>query len=129
MRPVPRFPAAFCAVALTRLLLKTVGFRRTVRLAQRFGRPSRSAPVPGDATLVVRAVAVAAAFFPGRAICLEQSLAGYLLLRRRGYDAALKVGVQPLPFRAHAWLELDGRPVLENEDELVAFVAFPEAFA
>jgi hypothetical protein len=122
-------PAVFAVVAATRAALKFGGFKRSVRLAQWLGRRGRADRSLGSADEVVRSVAVAAAFFPGRAVCLEQSIAAYVLLRRRGHPALLRVGVQPYPFRAHAWVELGGRPVLENEDELVKFVPFPEAFA
>jgi hypothetical protein len=30
-------------------------------------------------------------------------------------DAVLRLGVQPLGFTAHAWIEYGGRPVLEGE--------------
>lgn len=129
MSPRPSFVLAFGAVAAARVLLRLAGFRRSVRLARWTGSRFGGRPARGLAVDVVRAVAVAAAFFPGRAVCLEQSLAGYVLLRRAGHQAQLRLGVQPLPFEAHAWLELEGRPVLENADELARFVAFPGAFA
>ncbi len=74
-------------------------------------------------------VAVAAAFFPGRAVCLEQSLALYLLLRRRGVPAELRLGVQAYPFYAHAWVELDGEPVNEDRETVDKFRALPEVAA
>lgn len=134
MRPRAGFLLSFAAVAASRACLRLFGFGRSIRLARwlagRYAVPAGQDPTSaGDAAAVVRAVAVAAAFFPGRAVCLEQSLAGFVLLRRAGFAAQLRVGVQPLPFEAHAWLELDGRPLLENEDELIRFVAFPGALA
>ncbi len=121
--------SAFVVVAAARASLKFAGFRRTVRAAKWLGDRFRNRPSRGEAEQVARAVATAAAFFPGRAICLEQSVALHVLLRRAGHAGALRVGVQPYPFRAHAWVELDGRPVYENADQLVKFVPFPEAFA
>lgn len=121
--------SAFVVVSATRASLKLAGFRRTVRAAKWLGDRYRHRPRRLEAEQVARAVATAAAFFPGRAICLEQSVALHVLLRRSGHPAALRVGVQPYPFRAHAWVELDGVPVYENADQLVKFVPFPEAFA
>lgn len=128
MKPAS-IPLCFGAVMLSRLSLKLAGFRRTVRWARRLAnRPGGS--LDWDcAERSARAVAIAAAFFPGRAICLEQSVALYVLLRRRGVAASLRIGVQPYPFQAHAWIELNGQPVFENADELVKFVAFPEGLA
>lgn len=126
----PWFATAFAAVTVARLSLRFLGFRRTMRAARWYGHRVAGRPARGAPERMARGIAVAAAFFPGRAICLEQSVALYLLLRRWGHDdAALRVGVQPYPFLAHAWVELAGRPLLENDDDMVKFVAFPEAFA
>lgn len=61
----------------------------------------------------------AAAFFrhwPFPASCLERSLALQSVLRRRGYSAALKIGLSRKDGRleAHAWLEREGE-VLNDE--------------
>jgi Transglutaminase-like superfamily len=116
-------------LAWTRVSLKVLGFRRTIRFArwrgQRAGiRAPRSTPAA-----IARAVTVAGAFFPGRAVCLEQSVTLFQVLRRLGHQAELRIGVQPYPFLAHAWVEHDGQPVLESEDNIQRFVPFPEAFA
>jgi hypothetical protein len=67
---------------------------------------------------------MAAAFIPGRALCLEQSLALYVCLRRAGVAVGLRLGVQPYPFAAHAWVEYKGEPVGESWDRVGRFVAF-----
>lgn len=132
MSRMPRRPGVvrcLATVAATRLSLKLLGLRRTVALARRLAgnRPPRAnAPAPIDCA---RSVATAAAFFPGRAVCLEQAIALFVVLRRLGYPAALRIGVQPLPFLAHAWIELDGRPLFEAEATSRQFVPFPEALA
>lgn len=48
--------------------------------------------------------------------CLRQALAVYGLLRRRGLQPELKLGVDRMPGRAidmHAWVELDGVPLAQ----------------
>ena len=121
--------AARCGalLAAVRLHLKLFGFGRAMALARRLGRARTPIPTH-DAALVrgtVERVALAAAFFPGRAICLEQSLALYVLLRRRGVAAELRVGVHPAPFAAHAWVEVEGEPVNESPEVVAALVPFP----
>jgi len=112
-----------CADAALHLL----GFRRTLRLYAWLGR-GRLDGGHHDAELTdacATAVAAAAAFYPRRAICLEQSLVLYRLLRRRGQPARLRVGVRPMPFAAHAWVECAGAPVNERPDRLEQLVPFP----
>lgn len=115
----------FFVLVATRGALKFAGFRRAIRWALRLARPADALANRDGAERQARAVAVAAAFFPGRAICLEQSIALFLVLRWRRIPAVLRIGVQPYPFAAHAWIELDNRPVFENEDDLVKFTPFP----
>ena len=69
-------------------------------------------------------LATAAAFYPRRALCLEQSLALFVLLRRSGVAAVLRIGVQPLPFYAHAWVEVDGQSLNEQQDRIEQLATF-----
>lgn len=55
-----------------------------------------------------RAVDLACVFYFKQVLCLQRSAAIVLLLRRYGWDAALVIGVQMLPFESHAWVELQG---------------------
>jgi hypothetical protein len=109
------------------LTLKTLGLGRSVRLVRWVaGRCRNAAQEPRQLVAeTARQVAIAAAFYPGRAQCLEQSLALFLLLRRRGMPVELRIGVQPFPFTAHAWVEHNGRPVNEQEDFVTRLAPFP----
>lgn len=111
-----------------RLHLKTRGFGRSVararRMAERTAVADYTPDLPDHTAL---RVAIAGAFFPGRAVCLEQSLALYLLLRRRGVPAELRLGVTPSPFHAHAWVELHGEPVNEDAETVAKFLPMPVA--
>jgi hypothetical protein len=123
---------ARCALMLlaVRVRLKARGFGPSVAWAKAQAlRASGPGLAPEEVERAAYHVAVAAAFFPGRAVCLEQSLALYLLLRRRGVPAELRIGVQVYPFYAHAWVELDGRPVNEDVETVEKFRALPEVAA
>ena len=65
----------------------------------------RSGPA---AAQICRAVDLASVFYFRRVLCLQRSAATVRLLRRHGFAAQLLIGVQQLPFAAHAWVELDG---------------------
>ena len=55
---------------------------------------------------------------PGGTRCLMRSLVLLVLLARRGVEAQLIIAVQPGPVTldAHAWVELDGAPLLPPGD-------------
>jgi len=67
----------------------------------------------------------AAAVFPGRARCLEQSITLFTILRHAGIPADLRIGAQALPFTAHAWVELNGQALNADTEELSLLVSFP----
>jgi Transglutaminase-like superfamily len=60
-----------------------------------------------------RAVARVLRLLPTDSRCLVQSLVLTRMLARRGVYAKLVIGVRPAPsFGAHAWVEVNGEPVL-----------------
>ncbi|HJU64930.1 MAG TPA: lasso peptide biosynthesis B2 protein [Gemmatimonadaceae bacterium] len=114
-------------LAAVKLILLTRGFARTRRLLERWSERSQSSV--SDRRLVERieySIALGAAFFPGRALCLEQSLALHFLLRRAGVESRLRLGVQPHPFAAHAWVELNGEPVNDVLEHIKHFTPLPD---
>lgn len=58
-----------------------------------------------------RAMDYACVFYAKRVFCLQRSSATTLLLRRHGIDAELVIGAKLLPFRSHAWVEVNGQVV------------------
>jgi hypothetical protein len=57
------------------------------------------------------AVDMACIWYWKEVLCLQRSATTVLLLRRHGIPAHLVIGVQQLPFKAHAWVEVHGRVV------------------
>jgi hypothetical protein len=49
----------------------------------------------------------ACAFYLKSVLCLQRSAATTLLLRRHGHHADLLIGAQMIPFKAHAWVEVN----------------------
>jgi hypothetical protein len=60
---------------------------------------------------VCAAVDMACIWYWKEAMCLQRSAATACLLKRSGVTAQMVIGVQQMPFRAHAWVEVDGRVV------------------
>jgi len=44
-------------------------------------------------------------------LCLQRSAATACMLKRFGVPARMMIGAQQMPFKAHAWVEVDGRVV------------------
>jgi len=59
-------------------------------------------------TSTAHALDIACALYPKQALCLQRSAVLIRLMRRRGICARLVIGAQKLPFRAHAWVEVNG---------------------
>ncbi len=71
-------------------------------------------PVTAPDRIVIdvrEAVDRACAIYPRQALCLQRSAAATWLLRDYGVPATLVVGARKYPFRAHAWVEVDGTVV------------------
>jgi len=103
--------------------LRTLGFERVHRYVKQIRAASQdNAWTKAALEQVLRATAL----YPGRSMCLEQSLATTVLLRRRGVDARVRLAVQHYPFAAHAWVEIDGVSVTESPEVVQRFVRLPE---
>lgn len=57
------------------------------------------------------AVDMACIWYWKEVLCLQRSAATACLLKRRGVPARMMIAAQQMPFKAHAWVEVDGRVV------------------
>jgi hypothetical protein len=60
---------------------------------------------------ICHAVDMACIWYWKEAQCLHRSAATTCVLKDCGVPAQMVIGAQPMPFRAHAWVEVDGRVV------------------
>jgi len=60
---------------------------------------------------ICSAVDMACIWYWKEALCLQRSAATACLLKNYGVPARMVIGAQQKPFRAHAWVEVDGRVV------------------
>jgi hypothetical protein len=70
----------------------------------------RTLKPPGSVDLC-RAMDLACVFYFTRVLCLQRSAATTLLLRRHGLEAEMVIGAQLVPFKSHAWVEIEGAVV------------------
>jgi hypothetical protein len=66
---------------------------------------------PSSVEQICSAVDMACIWYWKEALCLQRSAATACLLKRFGVPAQLVIGAQQIPFKAHAWVEVDGRVV------------------
>src|SRR6266566_619074 len=90
-------------------------FARLHNFVRKWKVSSRNAS-PNDMESVCNALNLACCWYPKRALCLERSAVLTCLLRSCGLPAHMVLGAQKLPFRAHAWVEVNGQPVNEKTD-------------
>lgn len=86
-----------------------------VRNRNRAVRPRRSDMAAGDACYAIN---LACALYFKEVQCLQRSAALVCLLRDLGVAATLVIGAQRLPFKAHAWAEVDGHVVNDSKSSV-----------
>ena len=113
------------------LALKVAGFRRLHALLGNW--PLRAAlqdssPDRARAQMVARWVDVAGRRGLFQPNCLHRSLALWWLLRRRGLEGELRIGVRKeAQMEAHAWVEYAGEVLNDAEAVRQDYVPFPSA--
>jgi hypothetical protein len=65
---------------------------------------------------VCSAVNYARIWYPKQVLCLQCAFVTTYLLRKQGFPAQMVLGAQKLPFKAHAWVEVDGRAINERSN-------------
>lgn len=116
--------------------LRLIGFRRWERVLAVFAPaantngPVHDASEQESAHVVARMQEAAARNLFFGTNCLEQSLVLWWLLRRRGFDAVLRLGARKDSdrFEAHAWVELDAQALNDANAEHRHFVPFERPF-
>jgi len=68
-------------------------------------------PAPDALERICTAVDMAAIWYRKEVLCLQRSAATACLLKERGVNAQMVIGSQQLPFKSHAWVEVEGRVV------------------
>ncbi|MEM9005879.1 MAG: lasso peptide biosynthesis B2 protein [Cyanobacteria bacterium P01_F01_bin.86] len=140
---------AFGLLSIVRLGLWLMPFRTLCNVLMRIRRPSFSSPTanrdcgdnpsspstageasdqrtPTDRNVakLVWSIQVAGRYLPGRAKCLARALATQVLMNWYRYSSELRIGVDKTPageFRAHAWIEYQGRVIIGNLKDLSQF--------
>jgi transglutaminase superfamily protein len=90
-------------------------FSRMYRAVQSWEVAPRT-PTPDVVDRVSAALNWACIWYPKRVLCLQRSVVMTCILRDLGIHAQMVMGAQRVPFKAHAWTEVDGRAINERRD-------------
>jgi hypothetical protein len=74
-------------------------------------RVSRPADLSDITERICSAVDMACVWYWKEVLCLQRSAATACLLRRHGVPAQMLIGAQQMPFKGHAWVEVDANVV------------------
>lgn len=110
-RPIERLLSHLCLTAA--VLLLRLRFRHVVAVVERLHRLANQPATAKQATRITALIRTAALRSPGRAACLERSLAATLLACIHGRRVDWCIGARLVPYAGHAWIEVDGQPIGE----------------
>src|SRR5712671_2461972 len=108
------FQALFALITYD-VLNKLTSFARIHKMVGSWPVAKRS----GDDDSIKRvctAVNYACIWYPKQVLCLQCAFVTSYLLRRKGVSARMVLGAQKLPFKAHAWVEVNGYAVNERSN-------------
>lgn len=114
---------ALILLGVARASVRTLPFRLVARWLGRrqtaLHPPDETLDQSPDAARVAQAVVRVSGKTPWRSNCLAQAIAGHWMLRRRGIDSFLYLGVgrnAQQHFDAHAWLRANCETILGGPD-------------
>jgi hypothetical protein len=96
------------------LLSSVCRFQTLYSMVKHWKVVGRSEPATIDR--VCSAVNCACIWYPKQALCLQRSFVTTYLLRTNGVLGHMVLGAQKLPFRAHAWVEVEGQAINERSN-------------
>ncbi|MFF0170690.1 lasso peptide biosynthesis B2 protein [Streptomyces prasinus] len=121
--PVPtaagRHVAGHVGLFLALVLLRLLPIRCAIAAARTVTRLPGRAALPQEAEAAFTAVRRAARLWPGRAACLEESLAAHFTAALTGHRVRWVIGARFTPQGAHAWIEAGNTIIGQDETDRV----------
>jgi hypothetical protein len=101
---------AFLGLAAVDIIIKLRGFPSLHQLVKRW--PVSGKSIPGrNAEQICQAVEKACTYYFKTSLCLQRSAITTCLLRKHGIHAEMVIGCKVMPYRGHAWVEVEGKVV------------------
>ncbi|HUX79286.1 MAG TPA: lasso peptide biosynthesis B2 protein [Alphaproteobacteria bacterium] len=98
--------------------IKFKGLYSTIQLIKRSRKINTEYTIPQAEELrdLANVVNQACLTYPTRTKCLEWAMIFVILALKRKWKCNLEIGVQNYPFMAHAWVECDGKVVMDSQE-------------
>lgn len=109
---------AFMTLLQVNFYIKFRGLHATIQLIKKSRKNQSNYIIPQDEELrdLANIVNKACLIHPTRIKCLEWAMTYVLLALKRKWKCNLEIGVQNYPFLAHAWVECDGKVLMDSQD-------------
>jgi hypothetical protein len=117
-------------LAVARVLLRRSGLARCLERVAAISVDNHAKPIAlSQAVVLARAFDAAARHWPLRSTCLTRSLVIAWLLRRRGADVCIRLGVKVAggDLSAHAWTEWNGQVLADSPESVAGFATLTGA--
>lgn len=106
--------AAFLQLLTVDLMIRCGGFRNLHCLLKKWPIASPKSVKAKGVDRVCESVNRAGKVYFKQVFCLQRSVVLICLLRSCGISAAMVIACRKVPFKAHAWVEVDGKVVSDN---------------
>lgn len=109
---------ALLTLVKVNLYIRFKGFYSTIQLIKKSVDTQSQYTIPTDEELrdLANVVNKSCLMYPSRTKCLEWAMTFVLMALKRKWKCNLEIGVQNYPFFAHAWVECDGKVVMDSQD-------------
>lgn len=107
---------AYFSLIKVYFILKVFGFCSLIKAIKRKGKNSCIKKNSKEFNVLVTALNKACFYFPVRTKCLEWSAALAFIGLRRKWKCNIEIGVQNLPFAAHAWVKANDEIIADTAD-------------
>lgn len=105
----------FAALVIYEVILRLRGFGQVCVLVEQWPVAKARVWSPVDVRQVCAAVDRARLWYPKKVLCLQHSAIVTCLLRNRGVPARMMFAARRKPFYAHAWCEVEGTVVNDEQ--------------
>ncbi len=108
-------PKAILKLIFFDLCLRLRNFAALHESVRNHSVQTRTPPV-GTLEKICEVIDLVCIWYPKQVRCLQRSAVTACVLKDQGIAANMVIGSRHMPFRAHAWVEVDGRVVNDKSD-------------